>query len=214
MMAKGTEYLMGLGERGSDSWYGPIREFWNDATSDAVKERANEHIKSVARRLTVDAVPSIATMTGLAPNRFQTLLFVGPEYKRFNFRWQLSPNNPIESENLRVIHNTLKMAASPTIEHSVLWGYPAVLQCRFTPNDSQLFHFKPAVITSVAVNFTPLGRAAFYQGNPVLPEGGAPEGCIIELQLLELEYWIEANGETPMMKQRPRQVVGFGNVNE
>jgi len=90
---------------------------------------------------------TLSVLTGLAPNRFVTILYIGPEYKRHTFSWNFSPRNAAESGELINIYNQLKNFMSPTIEGGgLLWGYPCVFQISFMPNADQMYKFKPAIL--------------------------------------------------------------------
>jgi hypothetical protein len=141
----------------------------------------------------------ISTLQGLSPNQFMTMLFVGPEYKRHQMSWNLSPRNPEESNILKDIIHAFKVAMSPTIEYGVLWGYPNIFDISIMVDDHENFYmyrFKPSVLESFSVHYSPGGRTAFFHTTTGTPLGGAPEGVTIRAQFIELEYWIRLNKDS------------------
>lgn len=132
---------------------------------------------------------------GMAVNQFQTVLFDGPTYKRYTFSFRIAPHNAQESQQIRDIIVRLRMAAAPALgAFGVFWNFPEIVQCAYIPQldnvkETYMYAFKPAVLTSVAVNYAPNGEVgAFYRGGT-----GAPESVIISLSFLELEYWTRQN---------------------
>jgi hypothetical protein len=176
------------------------REIRNDPS--VVKERWSQ-ISAISQRLVVDNTGPLGTrvgaMYGVAPVRFVTVLYINPEYKHFSFQWNFSPRNKQESETLRRIVNVFKKAMSPTVMHQVLWGYPCIFRIMFRPNNEQLYKFRPSILKRINVNWTPLGRAAFYNTKDGYDEGNPPEGCTLQLVFQEIEYWTqERMAESPI----------------
>lgn len=140
------------------------------------------------------AAGGLATV-GMAVNQFQTVLFDGPTYKRYTFSFRMAPHNAQESQQIRDIIVRLRMAAAPALgAYNIFWNFPEIVQCAYIPQldnvkETYMYAFKPAVLTSVAVNYAPNGEVgAFYRGG-----NGAPESVIISLSFLEIEYWIRQN---------------------
>ena len=163
------------------------------------------------------ASDTIGTLTGFAPNKFMTILYIGPEYKTYSFQWQCSPRNRKESERLRQIINAFKKAMSPSVRYVVIWTYPCVFKILFMPNNEQLYKFKPCVLKRFTVNWAPIGRPAFYHGDSPASEdtsataervsGNPVEGVTIQAEFLELEYWTQES-----MSQRPTRALSVGDV--
>ena len=131
---------------------------------------------------------------GMAVNQFQTVLLDGPTYKRYTFSFRMAPHNAQESTLIRDIIVRLRKAAAPALgAYGVFWNFPEIVQCAYIPQldnvtQTYMYPFKPAVLTSVAVNYAPNGEVgAFYKGTT------APEALIISLSFLELEFWIRQN---------------------
>lgn len=138
-------------------------------------------------------IPGAEALLGLSPNQFMTVLFVGPQYKRHSFSWNVSPHNKKEAEVLRQIVKTFNNAMSPNLTAGgAIWTFPKIFKMAFFYNCKFLFKFKPAVLTSLVINYSPGGRPAFYRDTAEAGEN-APEGMTINAQFLELEYWLEGN---------------------
>jgi hypothetical protein len=147
---------------------------------------------------------TIGALAGVAPNRFVTILYIGPEYKTYNFTWNLSPRNRQESETLRRIINVFKKAMSPTVRYTVLWGYPCIFRIMFRPNNEQLYKFRPCILKRFSANWTPMGRAAFYnttQQAGSYTEGNPPEGVTIQASFIEIEYWTQEKMDEKPIRQ-------------
>ena len=130
---------------------------------------------------------AIRAVTGLAPNPFLTILIKGPEYKKHNFTWRLSPQNATESESIRKIIATLNNAMAPSYDSNLgtaFFKFPKVFDIGFIPNSEMLLRYKPAVLRAMSVNYAPSGVPSFYR------ETMAPDAVEITVEFLELEYWI------------------------
>jgi hypothetical protein len=128
-------------------------------------------------------------LTGLAPNQFLTVLLKGPQYKKHQFVWKMSPRNKQESENLRKIIAYLNEAKAPGVVASgQFFTFPKIFQLSFAPNQHMLYRFLPAVIEHMVVNYAPSGSPAFYHGSE------APDSVELSLSFLELEFWLSGRG--------------------
>lgn len=129
----------------------------------------------------------LGSLAGVAINPFLAVLFKSPSFKKHSFAWKLSPNNSNESEVLYRIINKFKYHMLPDISNNsggVVLSYPDIVQVNLYPNDKYLYKFKPCVIESVSVNFSPNVTPAFYK------DTGAPIEVTITVNLLEIEYWL------------------------
>lgn len=135
-----------------------------------------------------------SAMLGLTPNQFFTVLFVGPEYKRHRFTWNLSPRNFQEAEELRLIIKTFKNRMAPRrTAGGLIWAFPRIFKIAIYNNSKYMYKFKPAVLETFTVNYTPGGRASFHRGSVRTGDDSTPEGVTIQAQFLELEYWLDGN---------------------
>lgn len=146
----------------------------------------------------LNTASTITQALGLSPNQFVTLLMRGPRYKRHRFSWTFAPNNFKEADELRKIIRVFRNGMSPGIWGTILnapvvWTYPKIFWLRFYPNSKFMYKFKPCIIDSFAVNYTPGNKAAFDRnGTGVI--GDNPPSCIqMQMELIELEFWVEGN---------------------
>lgn len=146
----------------------------------------------IATSIAAQAIPAAELLqiaTGIAPNQFLTVLLKGPQYKKHEFTWKLSPRNESESENVRKIISFLNEAMAPGIEGGgAFFTLPKIFEIKFFPNARMLYKFLPAVIENMTINYTPSGAPAFYHGT------GAPDTIELRLSFLELEFWLSGRG--------------------
>lgn len=125
--------------------------------------------------------------TGLAPNQFLTVLLKGPQYKKYEFSWKLSPRNEGESESIRKIIALLNKSMAPGLTGAqAFFTFPKVFKVGFS-NEGVLYRFKPAVLENMTINYAPSGAPAFYSRT------GAPDTVELRLQFLEIEFWLESD---------------------
>lgn len=115
---------------------------------------------------------------GLAINPLLTVLFKHPEFRTHQFSWTFSPNSVKESETLKNIIETLRMASLPN-NYGQLYGYPDMALIRYS-NEEQLYKFQPAVITNVTSNYAPMGAPSFFAGTK------APNMVTLTISFLEI----------------------------
>ncbi len=146
-----------------------------------------------------DALQAAGSLAGVALSRFVVVTYEGPQYKRHSFTWKLVPRNPEEAESIRLIVKELHNAACPTLLYGgVVFGFPKIIRMSFMPNSKYMFKFKPAVLTSVMAEYSSGGQPAFMRKDAATSdENGqalnAPEGITLNIQALELEYWLRGN---------------------
>jgi hypothetical protein len=120
--------------------------------------------------------------TGAALNPYTTVLLKGPVYKKHDFTWTLSPRNSSESESIRKIIKELKNAMY--VEAGAgYFGPPKVFSLSYYNNSNYLYKFKPCVLESMSVNYTPSSAPAFYS------KTGAPDAVELRTSFLEIEFW-------------------------
>lgn len=131
--------------------------------------------------------------SGTAPNQMLTILLKGPKYKSHSFSWKLYPRDAKESGIIKNIIQTLKNTSRPGLSQAGwFFTFPHIFKLSFTTggikNDERgagyLFEFKPAVLQSIVVNYTPSGHPSLYKGT------AAPDGVELTLNFQELEYWL------------------------
>jgi hypothetical protein len=135
------------------------------------------------------ALNAISALSGIAANPFQTMLFKSPEFRSHTFRWKFAPEDVSETNELRDIINTFKYHSLPGISAAsgVFFSYPEILEINFRPSDEFLYRFKPCVVESINVNFTPGSSPSFFSGTK------APTAVNIELRVQEIEIWTKAD---------------------
>lgn len=148
----------------------------------------------------VGALAEAKARTGLAPNQMLTVLLKGPKYKTHTLSWKLYPRNAGESATLKYIIESLKTSSRPGLAGSrSFFTFPNIFEISFS-NPGYLFHFKPAVLESVVVNYTPSGQPNLYR------ETAAPDGIELSLTFLELEYWMSGEEENFWTETAPNRL--------
>jgi hypothetical protein len=127
--------------------------------------------------------------TGVAPNQMLTILLKGPKYKSHSFTWKLYPRNKKESDMIASMIELLKTSSRPGLgAGSAFFLFPHLFGLSFTlnsrTNSGYMFKFKPTVLNSVLVNYTPSGQPSLYRTT------GAPDGVELTLNFTEVEYWL------------------------
>ena len=125
---------------------------------------------------------------GQTANPFMAVFYKSPAFKTHNFMWRLTPTNGPESTKLNSIISTIKANQLPTI-NGLMLGYPSIVQVTISNAsvDNFSYAFKPAVIKSFEVNYTPEGQPSFFTGT------NAPTAVEMRMELLEIEYWSQSD---------------------
>ena len=137
-------------------------------------------------------VEALAQMSGVAANPWLTVMFKQPNFKQHALEWKLTPSNEKESLALNQIINTFKANMLPD-QNGTLGGttltYPNIVQISVNVSSGNYFtyEFKPAVIESFSVNYTPGGQPSFFGSTR------APTEATIRLGLMEIEYWLSSD---------------------
>ena len=125
---------------------------------------------------------------GVAVNPFLTVMFKSPAFKKHQLSWRLSPTNTQESQALANIITTLRYNQLPDISGAAsgsLLTYPNIIQVSVSNPSAFLYRFRPAVIESLSINFTPGGQPSFFGSTK------APTEIEIRISLLEIEYYLQ-----------------------
>lgn len=125
--------------------------------------------------------------TGVNVNKFKSVLMQAPMLKRHEFIWKLSPKNVEESRIIRAIVNNLKFAMAPPLSRTTRLAleFPYIFDVGFDPNAAEMYGFKPCVIESLDVDYSG-GNA-----QPSLYISGFPESVVINMNLIEIEFWVK-----------------------
>lgn len=166
-----------------------------------------------------DISRAIGVVSGTAINPHTTLTFNGVDLKNHQFTWNLSPKNERESVTLNNIIRKIKGSMLPqyksvtgrgaegttnTLSRGLL-SYPDLVNIYFLGIDpAYYFYFKPAMIKSFNVDFTPNGMA--------INRGGRPSTVTLTMQLEESKIWTREDAissfniesQTPPERRRGR----------
>jgi hypothetical protein len=162
------------------------------AIASGVAVGALQNLTAGAERVTGQPVGAAASsLTGITANPFQTVLFKSPEFRAHTFSWKFSPASSQESETLYNIINTFKYHSLPGLLGSggVLFSYPEILKINFQPANSTrfLYQFKPCVVESITVNFTPSNGPSFFRDTL------APTAVEFTVRVQEIEIWTKSD---------------------
>lgn len=125
---------------------------------------------------------------GSVPNPHMAALFQGVDLRKFQFEWTFSPRNVNESIAIQEIVLKLKQNSLPafsTLGTPVL-QYPLMCQIEMEPwhsDGADLISFKPALLESVKVNYSPNGIPSFFAGTNL------PTFIQISLSFVETTYF-------------------------
>lgn len=159
-----------------------------DAALSAGQQGIAEFAASIGTNLGV-----VSSITGLAPNKFLTVLLKGPRYKRHEWVWKLYPSNYRESVTIGQILNVFNNAMAPGLSaKELIFDFPYVFYPQFRPNAKFLYKFKPCVLESLSTNYVPPGIPSFY-GDQLTAKGtgdNPPECVEIRARFLEVEFWL------------------------
>jgi hypothetical protein len=153
---------------------------------------AGAAVGALTNTLNSPIASAVGQMNGVAVNPFLTVMFKSPQFKKHTLEWKLSPSNEQESATLNSIINTFKGNMLPD-QNAALGGtlltYPNIVQAQVSVNNGSYFTyvFKPAVVESFQVNWTPSNQPSFFGSTK------APTEVAISLNLLEIEFWLSSD---------------------
>jgi hypothetical protein len=128
------------------------------------------------------AVSAGSIALGVSINPLMFLQFKRPEFRTFQLSWVLAPRTKQESDTIKNIITKCKQAAAPQNFGPIL-GYPQIAMIRLHPKTlDEHLKFKPCVIESVQVSYTPNPTPSFF-------EGGAPSAVTLTMNFKEMQYW-------------------------
>ena len=126
---------------------------------------------------------------GYTINTYKGIAMEQPQFKQHNLVWKLSPKTANESIVIQRIITSMRtgmLPRNPTGATKIVLGFPHVFIPFFHPNVSYMYKFKPCVMTGLDVDFAGGNpQPGFYKTNY------APESVVINMSLLEMEYWLE-----------------------
>jgi hypothetical protein len=123
--------------------------------------------------------------TGTFVNPKAALSFEGVEMKSHNFDWSIAPKSAEESDNLRLISDTIRRNILPSyintqIIQRAMFKYPSMVDIFFVGLDANYyFYFKTCMAQTFTTNFTPNGNAVLRGGRPAMVQ--------MQLQVIETD---------------------------
>lgn len=164
------------------------------AVASLVGTAANEgyQIMKYFGKPVVDAISpgvglALDTYNGTAVNPHVAIEFDGVGLKRHTFEWTFSPKSEAEAEELRKVVKLFKQKALPRYKAinngqgslgRGLLEYPSLVNIFFVGIDPAYFwYFKPCMISSFNVNYSPQGVS--------IAKGGKPTAMTIQIELQE-----------------------------
>lgn len=132
---------------------------------------------------------SVNLATGQVLNPRETLAFEGVQLRQHQFSWDLYPSNAKDSAKIQDIIKHLKRSVLPVTQDLGTEGqiaeaflrYPHICKIFLLGVDAEYYmKFKPAMVTSMTVDYGAGGNLAIMQG-------GRPAGVTISLSFQELQ---------------------------
>lgn len=145
--------------------------------------------------LAESAIRAAGAASGITLNTFKTVTMEVPKYRTFQFSWKLAPKNFREAQDIQRIVYGLRKGMTPKRDptgNKLLLQFPKIYVMYFSPNPKYLYKFKPAVLTSIAVDYSGGNPfPAFYRATGADQESPV-ESVVISTSWLELEYWLDS----------------------
>lgn len=108
---------------------------------------------------------------GVAPNPNLAVLFENIGLREHSFSYKFAPTSQQELQTLKNIIQQLKTRMLPGLDTTMLFTFPDVCDIEFGPSKNSPYKIKRCVMTSLNVNYTPMGSPAFFKtGDPVMVE--------------------------------------------
>lgn len=138
---------------------------------------------------------------GLAINNFKSVTVNVPDFQTFQMTWKLSPKDFPESQLIQRIITGIQHGMHPRVRQNVpgtniplVFQFPNVFSVGLIPNAQYLFKMKPAVISSIEVDYNG-GQPvpSFYKAQSRSSSDSPPESVFLKMNFLELEYWLNTD---------------------
>jgi hypothetical protein len=123
-------------------------------------------------------------------NPYPVLIFQGPGgFKSFGFSWTFFPEDPKESGIIRKIVGYFRREMLPERIDKIpsILKYPAIFEIVINP---EIKLFKRCVITSVDVNYTPVGPAFVKEFPKISSDFIEPAAVTLTINFQEVEMWL------------------------
>lgn len=147
-------------------------------------------MKTLKETAGLDAEAStLQSYLGSIPNPHLATFFNGVRMRSHSFEWTFTPRNPAESRDLQEIVTKLKQNSLPAFSPSggtQVLQYPYLCMIEMHPwekDESPLIKYKPALLRSVSINYSPNGIPSFFAGTTL------PTFISISLNFVETEYF-------------------------
>lgn len=134
----------------------------------------------------------LARRNGVVLNPNMELLFKGPNLRKFQFTFQMSPRSGAEATNIKNIIRVMKQNMMPKKSggdgNGIFLKTPNIFQLSFRQGGSDhpfLFNMKPMCLTNMSVNYTATGTYATYAAGEGI-EAGVPVQLNMSLSFSEL----------------------------
>ena len=141
-------------------------------------------------RKTIPQSGSVNLALGQTLNPRETIAFEGVQLKSHTFNWDLFPSNAQDSARIQDIINKMKKSVLPVTRDlgsgnlgikKAFLEFPNMVKIYLIGVDAQYYmKFKPAMVTSMTVDYGAGGNLAIMQG-------GRPAGVNISITLQELQ---------------------------
>lgn len=142
-------------------------------------------VYAVGRRLLSNSTvgSAIDLIAGNTPNPHMAVTFQGVTLKKHTYTWRLSPTSEDESIMVRNIIRNLQAASLPGApDKGLLLTFPDIVSVEMNP--SELMMFRPCMVDSVVVNYTPNQMPAFFAGDV---SSGHPVEMELSITLREVD---------------------------
>ena len=166
-----------------------IRSIANQISATSTADATNIGMYLLRKFLPDSIGKSVNLATGQVLNPRETLAFEGVQLRQHQFSWDLYPSNAQDSAKIQDIIKHLKRSVLPVTQDLGTEGqiaeaflrYPHICKIYLLGVDSEYYmKFKPAMVTSMTVDYGAGGNLAIMQG-------GRPAGVNISLSFQELQ---------------------------
>lgn len=178
----------------------PSRTAFNDGYSyveNALAAASQAAQSSKVGRQVSNAISSAAQGTrvgfnaaGITLNHLRGITLEQPMFKQHSFTWKLSPRTQEESNTITRIIHAMQTAMAPKkyVHAGLILAFPSVFIPYFYPSIDYLYKFKPCVMAALDVDYLGGNEGpSFFAGTR------APESISINMNLIELEYWLDTD---------------------
>ncbi len=135
----------------------------------------------------LDDIAGVAgQLLGAVPNPHVTVFFQGVDLRSHSFTWRFAPKNAKESATIVSIIKEFKASMLPNYRWGAanVLGYPKMVKISLEPQVlTDLYMFKPCMISAVNVNYAPNGIPSFFAGT------NQPTAIEFQVSFQELEIF-------------------------